>query len=211
MAENIFCSKCGAQNSSESQFCQKCGASLWPLGSVPQSTTPAHASQLASSQRTAYAAAPSSPYGGFWIRFLAYFIDRIIVGVVAAPFYFIMVFPRMVPILEDAQRNQHPSPDMVEAVVGTALTFGFFALVGTWLYDALLTSSAWQGTVGKKVLRLKVTDEAGNRISFARATGRFFGKILSAMIMYIGFIMIGFTDRKRGLHDMIAGTLVMKY
>jgi len=178
---------------------------------VPQSTTPAHASQLASSQRTAYAAAPSSPYGGFWIRFLAYFIDRIIVGVVAAPFYFIMVFPRMVPILEDAQRNQHPSPDMIEAVVGTALTFGFFALVGTWLYDALLTSSAWQGTVGKKVLRLKVTDEAGNRISFARATGRFFGKILSAMIMYIGFIMIGFTDRKRGLHDMIAGTLVMKY
>jgi uncharacterized RDD family membrane protein YckC len=56
-----------------------------------------------------------------------------------------------------------------------------------------------------------VTDLAGNRIGFGRATGRFFAKILSGMIMYIGFIMIGFTDRKQGLHDMLAGTLVMRY
>jgi uncharacterized RDD family membrane protein YckC len=74
-----------------------------------------------------------------------------------------------------------------------------------------LTSSSWQGTVGKRLLRLKVTDEAGNRIGFGRATGRFFAKILSNLLFCIGFIMIAFTDRKRGLHDMIAGTLVMKY
>jgi uncharacterized RDD family membrane protein YckC len=65
--------------------------------------------------------------------------------------------------------------------------------------------------VGKKVVRLKVTDEAGNRISFARATARFFGKILSHMIMDVGFVMVAFTDRKQGLHDMIAGTLVTRY
>jgi len=156
--------------------------------------------------------APSSPYGGFWIRFLAYIIDRIILSTVAAPFYFILVLPRILPIIEDAQRNQEPpSPEMIGTIIASAVLYGCLFLLGAWLYDALLTSSAWQGTVGKKVLRLKVTDEAGNRISFARATGRFFGKIVSTLIMYIGFIMIAFTDRKRGLHDMIAGTLVMKY
>ncbi len=65
--------------------------------------------------------------------------------------------------------------------------------------------------MGKRVLQLKVTDELGNRIGFGRATGRFFAKILSSMFFCIGFIMVGLTDRKRGLHDMLAATLVMKY
>lgn len=155
--------------------------------------------------------APSSPYGGFWIRLVAYIIDSIIIQTVSSPFIFLLVFPRLAPILEDAQRNREPSPEMLGAIFGSIAIYTCFFMVAVWLYDALLTSSSWQGTVGKKVLRLKVTDEAGNRISFARATGRFFAKMVSGMIMYIGFIMIAFTDRKRGLHDMIAGTLVMKY
>jgi uncharacterized RDD family membrane protein YckC len=96
-------------------------------------------------------------------------------------------------------------------MLGAISTFIILVFIGHWLYEALLTSSSWQGTVGKRILRLKVTDEAGNRIGFGRATGRFFGKILSHLILWIGFIMIAFTDRKRGLHDMMAGTLVMKY
>ncbi|HEY7405079.1 MAG TPA: RDD family protein [Candidatus Angelobacter sp.] len=188
---------------------------MWPRGTAPQPLQPAspgYVAQPAYGQPPAYASAASSPYGGFWIRFLAYVIDRIIVSAVAAPFYFILVFPRLMPIIQDAQRSgEPPDPAMIAAIFSTAFTFGLIALAGVWLYDALLTSSSWQGSVGKKLLRLKVTDEAGNRISFARATGRFFGKILSGMIMYIGFIMAGFTDRKRALHDMIAGTLVMKY
>ena len=215
MADNIFCSKCGTQNERSAQFCQKCGVALWPRDAAPlpsQPAAPGHIAQPAYGQPVAYVPAPASPYGGFWIRFLAYIIDRIVLSIVAAPFYFILVLPRILPIIEDAQRNQEPpSPAMIGAIIGSAFTYGFLFLLGAWLYDALLTSSSWQGTVGKKVLRLKVTDETGNRIGFGRATGRFFGKILSAMIIYIGFIMIGFTDRKRGLHDMLAGTLVMKY
>src|SRR6185312_5758825 len=95
--------------------------------------------------------------------------------------------------------------------VAKGLVFACIAIVGKWLYEALLTSSSWQATVGKRVLRLKVTDDLGNRISFARASGRFFAKILSQWIMCIGFIMIAFTDRKRGLHDMICSTLVVRY
>lgn len=73
-----------------------------------------------------------------------------------------------------------------------------------------MESSAWQATLGKKILGLKVTDLAGNRISFARASGRFFGKILSGMILGIGFLMAGFTERKQALHDILAGCLVLR-
>jgi len=79
-----------------------------------------------------------------------------------------------------------------------------------WLYFALMEASAKQATLGKLALGIKVTDEAGNRVSFGRATGRFFSKILSGMILCIGYIMIAFTKKKQGLHDILAGTLVVK-
>ena len=67
-----------------------------------------------------------------------------------------------------------------------------------------------QGTLGKKALGMIVTDLDGGRIGFGRATGRYFAKILSALILGIGFIMVAFTQRKQGLHDLIASTLVYK-
>jgi len=78
------------------------------------------------------------------------------------------------------------------------------------IYEAWLTSSSWQATVGKKVLQLKVTDLQGNRLTFMHAAGRFLAKIVSGIILGIGYLMVGFTERKQGLHDMIAGTLVQK-
>jgi uncharacterized RDD family membrane protein YckC len=84
------------------------------------------------------------------------------------------------------------------------------ALVATWLYFALMESSPRGATVGKMVMGLRVVDEQGNRLSFLRATGRFFAKYISAIILMIGFLMAAFTDRKRALHDIIAGTLVVK-
>lgn len=83
-------------------------------------------------------------------------------------------------------------------------------LMAGWIYYALMESSGWQATLGKKVLGLKVTDLAGNRISFARASGRFFGKILSGMLLLVGFMMAGFTERKQALHDILAGCLVLR-
>ncbi len=218
MPENIFCSKCGAQNSSTSQFCQSCGGALWPAPAA----TPGAQGQTARPQpapiQPSYIAAPpayvpaaASPYGGFWIRFLAYLIDRIIISIVAAPFVFILVAPTIIRIAREAEQNQEPPPELIVSMLAGISTFLVLVFVGYWLYEAILTSSAWQGTIGKRILRLKVTDEQGNRIGFGRSTGRFFAKILSHLVMYIGFIMIAFTDRKRGLHDMLAGTLVVKY
>src|SRR5215813_2987139 len=209
----IFCSKCGTRNIGAGQFCQQCGAVLSMGAAVQpvQTSAPAPA-QPAYPAPPAYALAPPSPYGGFWIRLLAYIIDRIVVGIAATPLVFMMALPAIARIAHEAEQNQdNPSPEFVLSILGALSTFIILIFIGYWLYEALLTSSSWQGTVGKRVLRLKVTDEAGNRISFGRATGRFFGKILSQMILWIGFIMVAFTDRKRGLHDMMAGTLVMKY
>jgi uncharacterized RDD family membrane protein YckC len=83
-------------------------------------------------------------------------------------------------------------------------------MVLNWLYYALLESSTWQATLGKKALGLEVTDVEGRRISFGRASGRFFAKIISTLILFIGFIMAGFTEKKQALHDIIAGTLVIR-
>jgi uncharacterized RDD family membrane protein YckC len=81
---------------------------------------------------------------------------------------------------------------------------------GSWLYEAFMESSSYQATLGKMILGMKVTDLSGNRISFGRATGRHFAKWISGMILCIGYIMVGFTERKQGLHDLLAGTLVRR-
>jgi uncharacterized RDD family membrane protein YckC len=82
--------------------------------------------------------------------------------------------------------------------------------VVSWLYSALMERSSKQATLGKMALGIRVTDLDGNRIGFGKATGRYFAKILSALILGIGFLMVAFTQRKQGLHDMLAGTLVMR-
>ena len=83
-------------------------------------------------------------------------------------------------------------------------------LVVFWFYFALMESSERGATIGKMVVGLRVVTEQGQRLSFANATGRYFAKFISTLILGIGFIMIAFTERKRGLHDMIASTLVVK-
>ncbi len=88
--------------------------------------------------------------------------------------------------------------------------FLFGALIG-WLYFALAESSRTQATLGKMIIGLYVTDDEGRRLSLKRATGRHFGKYLSGAILGIGFLMAGFTEKKQGLHDIMAKTLVLKH
>jgi uncharacterized RDD family membrane protein YckC len=208
MPENfIFCSKCGAQNSAMAQSCQNCGLTLSSNLVPSQAAAPARA--YAPAPPVAYA--PPSIYGGFWIRFLAHLIDHAILGAVAAPLFLILALPGIVRIVHETERSQEPpSPELIITILSSVFVYIALAFVGQWLYEALLTSSSWQATIGKRVLHLKVVDEAGNRIGFGRATGRFFAKILSSMFFCIGFIMIGFTERKTGLHDMLAGTRVLR-
>jgi uncharacterized RDD family membrane protein YckC len=142
-------------------------------------------------------ARPAGPdrvaYGGFWIRVVAYIIDAILLGIVGSVIWSIFGFSWVATDLE------HYDP-----------TINLVSLVISWLYFALLESSPRGATVGKMAMGLRVVTGSGQRLSFLNATGRYFAKFLSAIILGIGFIMIAFTDRKRGLHDMIADTLVIK-
>jgi uncharacterized RDD family membrane protein YckC len=103
-----------------------------------------------------------------------------------------------------------PGSESTTALTGAMLGVQGLSFVLNWLYFAVLESSSMQGTLGKKALGMIVTDLDGAPIGFGRATGRYFAKILSALIMMIGFVMVAFTARKQGLHDLIAGTLVHK-
>lgn len=133
-------------------------------------------------------------YAGFGLRFVALVIDIIIICgvilVVAAPFI--------------GQRFGQMERLILEKI------FKLLMFLFVWLYFAWMESSEKQATFGKQIVGIQVTDEKGNRISFDKATARFFGKGLSGLIFYIGFFMAAFTEKKQALHDMLAGCLVIK-
>jgi uncharacterized RDD family membrane protein YckC len=134
----------------------------------------------------------TSVYAGFWRRVAAVIIDGLLLSVVTVP-------------LTLALGSGDGYAEAARSSGGSAIS-----TVVTWLYYALMESSAKQATVGKMALGIIVTDVEGRRIGFGRATGRYFAKILSALILGIGFLMVAFTQRKQGLHDMLAGTLVIR-
>src|SRR5205085_3176505 len=134
--------------------------------------------------------AADSSYGGFWIRLAAYILDVIILGIPIAILRF---------ALNPSDPSGHPVLVFVLTIV---IEVAYFA--GFW-------SSGLQATLGQRICGLRVVSATDfGKISFGRATGRFFAMILSGLIFCIGFLMIAFTERKQGLHDMIAGTYVIK-
>lgn len=152
-------------------------------------------------------------FAGFWWRFLAYLIDVVLIWF----FNWIVITPVMAlfglsaaSAISSGSMNEGQAIGMLGAFFGATMVLYLVLIVITWLYFALMESSKFQGTVGKIAIGLVVTDMEGNRITFARATGRYFGKILSSLIFMIGYIMAGFTEKKQALHDMLAGTLVWK-
>jgi uncharacterized RDD family membrane protein YckC len=225
----VFCSKCGTNLADNATFCSNCGAQIGATsGLAPSGTPPSHLSSAAPAPVVANAYAGSVPpvyvqpgyvpvaqvaYAGFWLRVLAYLIDTIILGVFAIP---ILIGGAMLlgigGMIARMPHNQDPFENGLPPAFALFLTLCVgVGIFGTWLYFALLESSEWQGTAGKKALGLIVTDMAGQRVSFMRATGRHFGKIVTSFIpLGIGYAMAGFTQKRQALHDMIASTLVLR-
>jgi len=179
----MYCPKCGmAAFSSAQKYCTKCGASL-EGGSAAAAPTP---------EKHIATSVVEPPYSGFWRRAAALFIDYLILY---AAFFVI---------------------GLALAAVGGRSRGASFAqllllemLIVPWLYFALMESSAAQASVGKLALGIKVTDLSGERVSFLRATGRYFAKIVSGVALGIGYVISAFTNRRQTLHDVIADTLVV--
>lgn len=165
------------------EFCGNCGAKMdLSLSNVcPNCGAKSGASKFAAEVSTE----SSGSYAGFWVRLIAFLIDGVIL---------------LIPI---------------------AICFGIAGSSNTWLgyflswivgfaYFAFLESSSRRATFGKQAMGLIVTNMDGSQLTLQEASIRYIAKLVSAVIIYIGFIMIGFTEKKQGLHDMIAHTIVIK-
>jgi uncharacterized RDD family membrane protein YckC len=207
----ITCPKCGLKQL-ESASCKSCGTALGGSARpqnqprisetrTPEKFNPEYDSSLKDvslvrSEKDLFS------YAGFWRRLGASLIDGmiiwiggIIMGIILGSLIGLFLGIRgtdMAIIKKVAVTNVY--------IIGTVLH---------WLYYALLESSSRQATLGKMAIGIIVTDYDGGRISFGRASGRYWGKMVSALILMIGFIMAGFTERKQGLHDIMAGCLVL--
>lgn len=149
-----YCSECGFKVARKARYCANCSLKSKKNG---------------------------IEYAGFWIRFMALFIDSLV-----------LLIPNR--ILDGAFTDQQ-----------SLILSGIMS----WLYFSLMESSEGRGTLGKRAFGIVVTGVSGTRISFLRATMRYLGKMLSAIILFIGYLMAPFTKKKQALHDMIAGTVVI--
>ncbi len=202
----MFCTKCGAQLTDDAKFCSTCGN---PAGLAPQTLPQSHTQYQPSLSPEAE---KKYRYAGFWIRFLAHLIDQIVISVVGFVFFIIaLVFTAgSVMSISDLADMEDPDPAVILGLIGGWLVFIVVTAVAQWLYYAFLESSASRGTLGKMALGLQVIGHNGETINFARASGRYFAKFLSGMILMVGYIMAGFTAKKQALHDILADTYVVK-
>ncbi len=144
--------------------------------------------------------------GGFWIRFVAYLLDGFIVSIAAVIVVglFIAAF-----LLSDESIDDDGKDSLF--IISGIIVMVVALLVISWLYEALMTSSARGATLGKQALGLRIVRADGAQLSFGRATARHFLKVMITPLvpLAIGYLMAAFTARKRALHDVLADTLVI--
>jgi uncharacterized RDD family membrane protein YckC len=204
----MFCPKCSAEFPEGKAFCPGCGQ---PMISVePPDAEP----EPVAGETARPVAAVRVRYAGFWLRFLAFVFDYVALSIVLGPIM-ALLFPTLDQIRPPLVLPSDPVA--AQAVLQEfwshlpiILTANAIAFVAMGICFSLMESSAWQATLGKRLLGLQVTDLRGGRISFARATARYFAKLLSIFSVCIGFAMAGMTKRKQALHDIIAECLVIR-
>jgi uncharacterized RDD family membrane protein YckC len=207
----MYCSKCGTQLADDTVFCSHCGQ---PTG-LTAARLPGAGTAASGLARPAAAGAMlvvPSPYAGFWLRLLAYLIDHILLGVVLGVVAMLAIAAIGISyfrsVIEGLREGTGEFPAELVSVILAAILVMFAA---SWIYHAWMESSPYQGTLGKMALGLIVTDLNDQPITFGRASGRFFARIISNLIPFeIGYIMAGFTEKKQALHDLIASCLVLR-
>ncbi|HER42998.1 MAG TPA: hypothetical protein ENO08_00880 [Candidatus Eisenbacteria bacterium] len=214
----MYCGRCGALNPDESNYCGGCGRPLRdppgesksggvsPAVDRPPARTgvqpPPVPAVPPGHTRLAPPPAVRPYYAGFWKRFAAYCIDEIILAFAGVMIMLVVAAIVGIPMGVSGIDEDYIAPLIL-------VYFGIIASLLDWLYHTVLESSSRQATLGKMAMGIVVTDMEGGRVSFGRANGRYWSKILSGLFFSIGYIMAGFTERKQALHDLIAATLVI--
>ena len=221
----LRCHRCGALSPADSRYCRACGTSISSqegtdgTSSVPPGPAPTgllcprcNSTNEPGSQycfgcglpieESRARSAPAQPYGaatdtadraGFWVRLAASLVDSIILVFVLLALQAVFVDGAFSNSADEAASN-------VVSTVNFVINVAYF---GT-----LVAIS--QATLGKRVFGLYIVRPDGSRVGFGRAVARYFATLLSAAILLIGFIMIGLRRDKRGLHDLICDTVVLR-
>ncbi|MGF1448864.1 MAG: RDD family protein [Opitutales bacterium] len=179
--------------------CPTCGINVPPTDLIPAANTQvcptckdAHLQTLVEGKE---ASLGTFNFAGFWIRFAAHIIDQILLSVVS--FGIGLVFGAVAV----ASGMSDVSIEVVANLLGLLVAALYFIL--------MQGNPKTQATLGKMVVGVRVITEDGGNVSYARATGRYFATILSAIILLVGYIMAAFDEEKRALHDRLAGTRVV--
>lgn len=188
--DRLYCRKCGAQNDDQAAVCGKCGAAVEKASL--DVTTPTPEDQ------------PAVQYAGFWRRLAAALIDGALLGV--AWFYSSIAITYVYTLVIGIDHVDEVPNGVLAAILGISLGL---ALVLGWIYYASMESSTRQATWGKMTVGIIVTDMRGQRLSFGRASGRYLGRTVSALMFLTGYFIIAFTKKKQGLHDAMARCLVV--
>lgn len=200
----MFCPKCGKETDASGKFCQWCGADIDSVADRPPVAVPEE---------------DDGPeigiYAGLGRRFIACIVDVILVlllGLVTVAGFGLFRGLQNIYFyaVQHIPADQLTTEGSMGALIGSIIAaYGIMLVIVPWLYFAGFESARSQATPGKVLMRLVVTDMDGQKPTFARTTLRFFSKFISVLIIFIGFIMIGFTQKHQGLHDKIAGCLVL--
>lgn len=180
----MFCSSCGTAQRDGARFCRACGQ---PLGGPSGPIAP---QVLPSAVATASTAPAAADYATFANRALALVVDWLILTGVGVVIGIVLLVGVGIDDPDDVFLR------LVSLLLG-------------WLYYAGMESSERQATFGKSFARIRVMTVEGRRVSFGRASGRFFGKLLSAIPFGLGFLLMVFTKRKQTLHDLLSGCVVV--
>jgi uncharacterized RDD family membrane protein YckC len=211
----MYCSKCGTAIAQGAVFCSSCGQPVNPpFAAAPNA--PASGTFIPPPVPRPYVSPvplfPQSAYAGFWLRVVAHLIDGLLAGIAFAIVFLAGIAAVGIGSLKDLiHGTSNPEDVFTPGLIGLIFLLCAISIVMMWLYYAWMESSSHQGTLGKMALGLTVTDLEGRRITFGRASGRYFAKIITGLIpLGIGYMMAGFTEKKQALHDMIASCLVLR-
>ena len=187
----VTCQRCGWQGE-HAQYCARCGAGLGKPPAAERTSFPPP--PVAQPVPPPFRVADTIRPAGFWIRFVAVLIDGVVL-LVAQGILFGAGW-----ILTSGTTSGgmalKGAVNLFGTLIGAAYGIGFH-----WL---------WGQTIGKMALQIKVVSMDGGPLSFGQAAGRYFATFLSALILCIGFIMAGIRSDKRALHDLLAGTRVVR-
>lgn len=198
------CPRCHKVNELGSAYCYSCGLPLDEAADLPRPSTmqqPRYRPYIQPEARQPYADYAARP-AGFWIRLVAVLIDGAIIALMS------LILAGVLPGVSISDYISYFSLDW-EAEATTPIWFDVVDITLNAMYSAVLVS-IWSATAGKLIFRLRVVRADGSKVGFGRALARWACYLLSLVTLGIGFLMIAFRSDKRGLHDLICDTMVVR-